>query len=306
MPHPHNIMSSLNLQLPSPVTQIFSPRLDTRKLQLFIKRDDLIHPIISGNKWRKLKYNLQQAQAEQQTCLLTFGGAWSNHIHATAAAGHYFGFDTIGIIRGEITSPLTATLQDAQDWGMQLHFVNRERYRHKTEKEFIAGLELQFGKFYLLPEGGNNILGMQGCAEIWNELNEDYDVICVDCGTGTTIAGIICGHKNPTQILGFSVLKGEDYLRNDVQAMLLRSNCQHHNWHINTDYHFGGYAKTTPGLLDFIKTFNQQHAIQLEPVYSAKMFYGLFDLIEKGYFKMGSKILAIHGGGLQGLRGYKL
>jgi len=299
-------MATPVFQLPSPVTQIFSPLLDARQLQLFIKRDDLIHPVISGNKWRKLKYNLQQAKAEQQPCLLTFGGAWSNHIHATAAAGYYFGFKTIGIIRGEATPVLSATLQDAKNWGMQLHFVNRENYRHKTEADFIADLKQRFGKFYLLPEGGSNALAIQGCAEIMSERDESYDVICADCGTGTTLAGIICGNQNQSQILGFSVLKNGEFLSHDVQSMLNNVHCNYNNWHINSDYHFGGYAKATPVLLKFIKNFNQQHGIQLEPVYSGKMFYGLFDLIEKGYFKPGSRMLAIHGGGLQGLRGYSL
>jgi 1-aminocyclopropane-1-carboxylate deaminase len=299
-------MATPAFQLPSPVTQIFSPLLDARQLQLFIKHDDLIHPVISGNKWRKLKYNLQQAKTEQQQCLLTFGGAWSNHIHATAAAGYYFGFQTIGIIRGETTPVLSATLQDAKNWGMQLHFVDRENYRHKTEAGFIADLKQRFGEFYLLPEGGSNALAMQGCAEIIGELNEPYDVLCIDCGTGTTLAGVICGNKDQSQVLGFSVLKGGNFLQHDVQAMLDTAHCNYSNWQINSDHHFGGYAKTTPGLFKFIKTFKQQHDIQLEPVYSGKMFYGLFDLIEKEFFKSGSRILAIHGGGLQGLRGYNL
>ncbi|HEX5636843.1 MAG TPA: pyridoxal-phosphate dependent enzyme [Gammaproteobacteria bacterium] len=299
-------MAIPTLQLPSPITQIFSPLLDARQLQLFIKRDDLIHPVISGNKWRKLKYNLQQAKKEQQSCLLTFGGAWSNHIHATAAAGNYFGFKTIGIIRGESPPTLSATLQDAQDWGMQLHFVNREQYRHKTEADFMAGLRQQFGNFYLLPEGGSNTLAMQGCAEIIDELTEPYDVLCVDCGTGTTLAGVICGNKDQTQVLGFSVLKGGDFLSPQVQSMLDKAHCHYHNWQINKDYHFGGYAKTTPALFEFMETFKLDHGVQLEPVYSGKMFYGIFDLIKKGYFKQGSRILALHGGGLQGLRGYNL
>lgn len=298
-------MALPDLLLPSPVTQLFSPLLESQQLQLFIKRDDLIHPVISGNKWRKLKYNLQQAKKEQQSCLLTFGGAWSNHIHATAAAGYYYGFNTIGIIRGETPPALSATLQDAQNWGMQLHFVNREQYRHKTETDFITSLRQQFGNFYLLPEGGSNTLAMQGCAEIIDELTESYDVLCVDCGTGTTLAGVICGNKDKANILGFSVFKGEDFLTHEVQIMLDNADCESNNWQINCGYHFGGYAKTTPGLFEFMKTFKRDHDIQLEPVYSSKMFYGIFDLIEKGHFKPGSRILAIHGGGLQGLRGYK-
>lgn len=299
-------MPTLALQIPSPVTQIFSPELERRQLQLFIKRDDLIHPVISGNKWRKLKYNLLQAQTEQQKCLLTFGGAWSNHIHATAAAGFHSGLNTIGIIRGEATTPFSATLQDAQNWGMKLHFIDRETYRNKNETVFLEKLKGEFGKFYLLPEGGSNSLAMQGCAEILGELNEPYDVICADCGTGTTLAGIISGNRNQSHIIGFSVLKGGDFLQPAVQEMLNNIHCDNRNWHINSDYHFGGYAKTTSALFEFMNDFRQQHAIQLEPVYSGKMFYGLFDLIKMDYFRQGSRILVLHGGGLQGLRGYNL
>lgn len=295
-----------DLQLPSPISQIFSPLLDSRQLQLFIKRDDLIHPVISGNKWRKLKYNLLQAQREQHHTLLTFGGAWSNHIHATAAAGYYYGFKTIGIIRGAAPETFSATLVDAQHWGMQLHFVNREQYRLKNTHSFITRLQQQFGDFYLLPEGGSNTLAIQGCGEIIDELTENYDVICVDCGTGTTLAGVICGNKDQAKVLGFSVLKGEDFLTREVQTMLNNAHCQYRNWQINNDYHFGGYAKTTPALFEFMNSFKRDHGIQLEPVYSGKMFYGVFDLIEKAYFRTGSRILVLHGGGLQGLRGYKL
>ena len=299
-------MATLALQLPSPITQIFSPLFTSKQLQVFIKRDDLIHPIISGNKWRKLKYNLQQAQRAQQNTLLTFGGAWSNHIHATAALGHYLGLQTIGIIRADAAQPLTAMLQDAQHWGMQLAFTTREHYRQKTQTNFINGLRQQYGDFYLIPEGGSNTLGMQGCAEIIDELTESYDVICIECGTGTTLAGVICGNKNQTQILGFSVLKGADLLSQEVQTMLNNAHCHYNNWQINNDYHFGGYAKTTPVLFEFMASFKRDHGVQLEPVYSGKMFYGLLDLIEKDYFKPGSRLVAIHGGGLQGLRGYKL
>jgi 1-aminocyclopropane-1-carboxylate deaminase/D-cysteine desulfhydrase-like pyridoxal-dependent ACC family enzyme len=292
--------------LPSPVQQIFSPLLEHKRIQLFIKRDDLIHPIISGNKWRKLQFNLQQAKAQPQHTLLTFGGVWSNHIHATAAAGKMFGLNTIGVIRGDAASPLSATLQDARDWGMRLHFVTRENYRRKHTAAFIDELHQRFGDFYVLPEGGCNREGVRGCAAMIDELTEHYDVVCVDVGTGTTLAGIITGLKERAHALGFAVLKGAEYLQSEIQTLLEEPARHYTRWQLNTDYHFGGYASTTPELLQFMKEFEHRHNIPLEPVYSAKMFFGIFDLIEKNYFKPGTRILAVHGGGLQGLRGFEL
>ncbi len=295
------------LTLPSPLSRLQHPLLESHDLHLSIKRDDLIHPHLQGNKWRKLKYNLQAARAAGHRTLLTFGGAWSNHIHATAAAGHYFGLRSIGIIRGERPPQLSPTLADAQRWGMQLHFIDRQSYREKHRDEFIASLHARFGEFYLIPEGGSNLAGIRGCGEIVDELEDDYDVICVDCGTGATLAGIINGLRGSGQVLGFAVLKGADFIRRDVEQYLQQLGTPTlDNWHINLDYHFGGYARTRPELMHFIQQFKQQHDIQLEPVYSAKMFYGIFDLIERDYFARGSRILALHSGGLQGLRGFQL
>lgn len=303
----HLSCMGLPLNLPSPVSQIDSALLRSKNITLHVKRDDLIHPIIQGNKWRKLKYNLELAKQRQQKTLLTFGGAFSNHIHATAAAGYCFGFETIGIIRGEAQTQLNPTLQDATDWGMQLHYVSRSDYRHKHEQSFIDSLKKQFGDFYLIPEGGSNIEAIRGCREIIDELNEDYDVICAATGTGATLAGIIAASNTTTSIIGFPALKNGQFLYTDIaQHLQLATGHSFDNWKLQLDYHFGGYAKTTAELIEFITSFEQQFDIALEPVYTGKMFYGIFDLIEKNHFKAGSKILAIHSGGLQGLRGYKL
>lgn len=295
------------LNLPSPITELTHPLLRDKRLRLSIKRDDLIHPHLQGNKWRKLRYNLESARQQEHKRLLTFGGAWSNHIHATAAAGHYFGFETIGIIRGEAGHGLTPTLQDAQAWGMQLNFIARDVYRKKHEAGFIEQLRRDFGDFYLIPEGGCNTAGMQGCEQIIEELPQHYDVVCVDCGTGATMAGIVNAACPASQVLGFAVLKNATFLYQDIQALINRDDIEmNHHWRLVLNYHFGGYAKTTQALIDFIHRFKHEHGIQLEPVYSAKMFYGLFELIEQDYFNAGAHILAVHSGGLQGLRGFKL
>ena len=298
---------TLNLQLPSPVTQIHDRLLDQKNIKLFIKRDDLIHPHIQGNKWRKLKYNLIDASTRNLDTLLTFGGAFSNHVHATAAAGHLLGFKTIAIIRGEESLPLNPTLQDATDWGMKINYICRSQYREKSSAEFIKQLKQQYGDFFLIPEGGSNSNALTGCEELTKELDEDYDFVCAACGTGATLAGIIRGLTNRSKTLGFSILKGDDYIEQEINNFLGNANTSRQfNWAINTDYHFGGYAKTNRQLNSFIMEFYSKYNIQLEPVYTGKMFYGLFDLIKQDYFEAETKILAIHTGGLQGLRGFKL
>ncbi|MCW8910143.1 MAG: pyridoxal-phosphate dependent enzyme [Gammaproteobacteria bacterium] len=298
---------TLNLQLPSPVTQIHDSLLEQKKIKLFIKRDDQIHPHIQGNKWRKLKYNLIAARSKKFDTLLTFGGAFSNHIHATAAAGHYLNFKTIGIIRGEETLPLNPTLQDAINWGMELNYISRSQYREKSSAEFIEQLKHKHGNFFLIPEGGSSSYALKGCEEIIKELDEDYDYVCAACGTGATLAGIISGLNNKSKTLGFPILKAGTYIEQEVNNFLKKNNRTNlNNWKIEKNYHFGGYAKTTGELISFIIDFHEKHNIRLDPVYTAKMFYGLFDLIEKDYFKPETRIIAIHTGGLQGLRGFNL
>jgi len=272
---------------------------------LFVKREDLVDYELGGNKWRKMKYNLEAAAQQKHDTLLTFGGAYSNHIYATAAAGKRLGFRSIGIIRGEAQQPLNPTLQFASDCGMQIEYVDRASYRRKTETEFIQTLKDRHGRFYLLPEGGSSSLALKGCAEIIEELDEEFDYICSACGTGGTLAGLISGLNTQQKAIGFAVLKGGDFLSSNIQNFLRQVDIEPvASWEIKTDYHFGGYAKTKTELWNFIEQFKKDFDIPLDGVYTGKMFYGLFDSIKKGYFPKGSRIIAIHTGGLQGSLGF--
>lgn len=301
---PQQPFNLTELNLPSPVTQIHNSLLKEKQVQLFIKRDELIHPVIQGNKWRKLKYNLIEALNTQKNTLLSFGGAYSNHLHALAAAGKHFNFETIGIIRGEQHTPPNPCIQDMIDWGMQLKYVTRAEYKNKTHTDFINNLHQQFGKFYLIPEGGNNAEGKKGCAELLDELEADYDFICSEVGSGTMLSSLIINNKKPqTRFIGFAVMKNPQ-LDEEIKTGLKSNSRNNTQWEINHQYHFGGFAKTTRELNEFIINFKQDYDIQLEPVYSGKMLYGILDLIKQEFFKRGSRILAIHGGGLQGIRGY--
>jgi len=272
-------------------------------ISLEIKREDLLHPFISGNKFRKLKYNLLQAKAENQETVLTFGGAYSNHIAAVAYAGKEQGFKTIGVIRGEELGDKIAenpTLQFAQDCGMQFEFVTRENYRLKTEPDFIANLEQKFGSFYLVPEGGTNEYAIKGCEEILTEDDADFDFVCCAVGTGGTISGISNSTLSHQKVLGFPALKG-DFLKDEIRKFATNQ-----NWELVTDYHFGGYGKVTEELIEFINQFYKQTQVPLDPIYTGKMVFGVIDLIEKNYFPCNSKILLIHTGGLQGIQGMNL
>jgi len=278
-------------------------QLSTNSVSVSIRREDLIHPIISGNKFRKLKYNLVQAKAENQDALLTFGGAFSNHIAAVAFAGKEQGFKTIGVIRGdELESKISEnpTLQFAQECGMQFKFITREAYRHKTEADFIENLKHEFGSFYLVPEGGTNELAVKGCQEILTKEDADFDFVCCAVGTGGTISGIINSILPHQKVLGFPALKG-DFLKEDIRKF-----AQKDNWEVITDYHFGGYGKVNPELIAFINEFYEVNRIPLDPIYTAKMVFGVMDLIQKNYFPENAKILLIHTGGIQGIAGMNL
>ncbi|MBO3117015.1 1-aminocyclopropane-1-carboxylate deaminase/D-cysteine desulfhydrase [Winogradskyella sp. DF17] len=273
------------------------------KIKLVLRREDLIHPIVSGNKFRKLKYNLVEAKNLGYANLLTFGGAYSNHIASTAYAGKQSGLKTIGIIRGaDLHNKIdhNPTLSFAKENGMKLHFVRREAYRRKDQQEFLDKLKSQFGEFYLLPEGGTNTLAVKGCEEILIKEDYDYDFICCAVGTGGTIAGIINSAQTQQKVLGFPALKG-DFIRNDIRKF-----AQQKNWEIITDYHFGGYAKINADLISFINRFKAKYGIPLDPIYTGKMMYGILDLMERGFFPKDAKILAIHTGGLQGIAGMNI
>ncbi|HLT32922.1 MAG TPA: pyridoxal-phosphate dependent enzyme [Aquaticitalea sp.] len=270
---------------------------------LSLKPDYLIHPTISGNKSRKLKYNLLEAKKLNKTTLLTFGGAYSNHIAATAAAGKEFGFATIGVIRGkELADKIDTnpTLKFAQACGMIFKFVSREVFREKASEEFLMQLHEEFGNFYLLPEGGTNALAVKGCEEILTMDDAEFDFICCPVGTGGTISGLINSSLPHQKILGFPALKG-DFLREEIAKFTSKS-----NWNLVNDYHFGGYAKINRELISFINEFKANYGIPLDPIYTGKMMFGIFDLMAKGYFPNESKILAIHTGGLQGIDGMNL
>ena len=302
----------------SPLQKLQSPFLDKANVQLFVKRDDLIHPQFGGNKWRKLKYNLQHATNKNFDTLLTFGGAWSNHIYATAAAGKHFGFNTIGLIRGEKHAPLNTTLSFAEECGMQLHYIDRKQYRQKNDASFQKKIIEQFGNVYILPEGGSNSLAIRGCEEIIQEvnsqINKPFDVICCASGTGATLAGMISAIEAEEPIpkkfaIGFSVLKNGEFLTTEVNNFLNNGVADHllsDNWRIETNFHFGGYAKINDELIQFMRDFQAQYNIALDAVYTAKMFYGLFALIKSNAFKPGSVIVAVHSGGIQGNKGFNL
>lgn len=276
--------------------QVPDQHIEYRHQRISIKRLDLIHPQISGNKFFKLKYNLLAARQQGFEKVLTFGGAYSNHIAATAFASHKFGFQSLGMIRGEELAqrPLNPTLATAQQFGMQLEFISRNAYRQKDQPDFLQHLQQQYPDFYLIPEGGTNALAIQGCREILTAEDAQFDLICCTVGTGGTFAGLIEASQQHQQLLGFSALKG-DFLTHEVAQLTTKR-----NWRILDDYCCGGYAKTTPELIQFIQTFEQRYNIPLEQVYTGKMLRGIFDLIDQDKIGPDQKILLIHTGGLQG------
>jgi 1-aminocyclopropane-1-carboxylate deaminase len=285
----HSLVENQQIALPFP-----------NEISLYLKREDLIHPFVSGNKFRKLKYNLLKAKEEKKTKLITFGGAFSNHIAAVAYAGKENNFETIGIIRGEeLESQIdeNPTLRFAQECGMIFQFVTREEYKNKTTDLFLEKLKIRYGDFYLIPEGGSNSLAIKGCEEILTEEDSQFSHICCSIGTGGTISGLINSAHLNQKIIGFPSLKG-DFLSEDIRKFAVKS-----NWELQSDYHFGGYGKINEVLVRFINDFFEQTKIPLDPIYTSKMMFGIVDLIKKGYFPEGSKILAIHTGGLQGIKG---
>lgn len=271
-----------------------------KSISVTIKREDLLHPVVSGNKFRKLKYNLLQAKVEHKETLLTFGGAFSNHIAAVAYAAQEQGFRSVGVVRGdELNEKIDSnpTLQFAKECGMQFEFVSREAYRHKTEVAFLEELKAKFGDFYLVPEGGTNALAIKGCQEILTEEDAKFDYICCAVGTGGTISGIINSALSHQKVLGFPALKG-NFLQDEIRIF-----AENDNWELINDYHFGGYAKINEELVHFINQFYEDTKIPLDPVYTGKMVFGVLDLIQKDFFPAHSNILLIHTGGLQGIFG---
>ncbi|MEH2123738.1 1-aminocyclopropane-1-carboxylate deaminase/D-cysteine desulfhydrase [Nostoc sp.] len=289
-----------------PLQQINSEIARHAGVELYVLRLDLMHPWVNGNKWFKLKYNLLEAKEKNFTTLLTFGGAYSNHIYATAAAGNLFGFRTIGVIRGEERLPLNATLSFAVQQGMQLVYLNREMYRQRNTPALEEYLRQSFGEVFIIPEGGSNLNGVRGCIEIIDR--PAFNHICVACGTATTLAGIALSLHEGQRAIAFPVLKNGAFLAQEIESLLtnyLASNLptpynSPASWELVCDYHFGGYAKVNDELLLFSQQFTQEHGVPLDYVYTAKMFYGVMDLLQQGFFCRGDRLLLVHTGGLQG------
>jgi len=264
--------------------------------EITVKREDLLHSTISGNKFRKLKYNLMHAKQEGFNTLLTFGGAFSNHLTATAAGGKIMGFRTIGVLRGE-ERKWNSSLQFCKDQGMTLYPISRTDYREKHLPKLIARLKKKFGVFYALPEGGSNSLAVKGCKEILKEKDTQFDVIACSVGTGGTLAGLIESAQPYQKIMGFSALRNQN-LKVEISKWTSKQ-----NWTINYDYTFGGYAKVSIELIEFINSFNKNFKTPLDPIYTGKLLFGIFDLIKNKQWSSGKKILIIHTGGLQGIDG---
>lgn len=293
----------------SPLQAIKHPLLTQKQIFLSIKRDDLLHPDVSGNKWRKLKYNLIHAHQSGYQHLLSFGGAYSNHIHALAAACYHLNLKCSAIIRGEAHFANNPTLTDARSWGMDLHFVDRKTYRLREQSDYLLKLQKQFPDALIIPEGGSNKQALLGVAEIVEELfvesQREIDHLFTATGSAGTLSGLINGVKKQqmdTKVHGIAVLKGADYLLDKVQNFI---NQESTNWYLHSQFHHGGYAKITPELKLFCQTFTQATGVPIEPIYTGKMFYALWQLIEQDYFHKGEHIVALHTGGLQGLAGLK-
>ncbi|HKK77893.1 MAG TPA: pyridoxal-phosphate dependent enzyme [Saprospiraceae bacterium] len=295
----------------SPLVSFQADWLRERDIRCWVKRDDLLalpvkgDPLaFSGNKWRKLKWNLVEAARQGHQQLLSFGGAFSNHIVALAAAGYLFGFQTVGVIRGECPEPLNPSLAFAKKCGMQLHFISRSDYRRKNEASFQQVLQSQVGDSYMIPEGGSNALALKGTAEladtIKRQLGELPEGIHLCCGTGGTAAGLIQGLGGASQVFGYSVLKG-DFHEKEIESFLDENP---KNWHIHTEFHHGGYAKTTSALLGFIREFPDHYGFYIDPIYTGKLFWAFRQKVLRGQIPGGSRHVLIHSGGLQGIRGY--
>lgn len=299
--------------------KIQHPLFEKYNLDVRVKRDDMLHDIISGNKWRKLKYNLAQLKKHNYQGALTFGGSYSNHIHAFAYACRQENIPCIGVIRGEADYANNFTLSWARHWGMQCHFVDRKTYRRRFDTDFINELNALYPQHFIIPEGGSNSLAIAGVAEIITELanQADFDTLITPVGSGGTLAGLISGdsvannaqcenkqHKNTQhKILGVAVLKQAEYLINEVKCLLTPEGLKHKNWQLLTSLHRGGYGKFSAADVERILAFNKQTGITFEPMYSGKMVLALLDLISQGYFSPQERIILLHTGGLQGLGG---
>jgi len=297
-----------NFQLPSVEQDVPSAFLNEKGIQITIKRDDLIHDEVSGNKWRKLKWNIDNAIQSERATILTFGGAHSNHIAASAAAAKLHGLKSIGIIRGEEVDLENPTLKKAAENGMEIYRVSRSEFREIEDRDYIESLRHRFGPFYLIPQGGQNHYGVQGCSEIMSELTREYDRIFVACGTATTLSGMAIANKIGADIYGVSALKGGDFLFETVKSYVRKTFNDAETEedilskiHLITDTHFGGYAKIKPELIRFMRNFAAETGVKLDPVYTGKTAFAMYDLAKKIDLSKTENWLLIHSGGMQGI-----
>lgn len=298
--------SHLIYQEQTPIQKVVLPLQSAVNCDIFMKRDDLIHPVVSGNKWRKLKYNVEQAKLKRKQGILTFGGAFSNHLVATAAACHQAGLQSIGIVRGEEADLNNPTLKACRDFGMEVKPISRGEYGLKNDEEYLGNLKLNCSTYYIVPEGGSNYYGVMGAAEVIGKPERNFEIVAGAVGTGTSLAGLLLGTQEHQQVLGFTAVKNGGYLKEEVENLLMRSLMDEETVSdlmekltLVTDYHFGGFAKADETLAQFIREFKKTNNIQLDAIYNGKMMYGLNDMIQTENWK-GKKILAIHCGGLQG------
>jgi len=294
----------------SELQPLHHPLFTQHNVRVQVKRDDIIHPIISGNKWRKLKYNLAHVQHNKNiNGVLSFGGSYSNHIHALAFACYQHKIQCVGVIRGEEKYANNFTLTWARHWGMQLHFVDRKTYRRRHDADYLVQLQQKFPNYFIVPEGGSNELAISGVAEIINELSQqtDFDTLMTPTGSGGTLAGLIAGDCDSCscshRVLGVAVLKEADYLVDIIKSLLPDSAKHHDNWQLLTDFHRGGYAKFSPFDATRILEFNHVTGVDFEPVYSGKMVLAFLDLLEQGFFSQRESIVLLHTGGMQGIGG---
>ncbi len=287
-----------------PIEPFNHPLLLQHDVSIFIKRDDLLHSVVSGNKLYKLMLNLEQFKREDKKTLITFGGAYSNHLHATAFMGRRLGIQTVAIVRGEQLVPLNPTLKDCTDWGMIIEPVSRGLYRQKHQAPEIQSIIDKYPSPYVVPEGGANRLGVLGAAKMLDDVDqESLDIVVVACGTGVTMAGLISGCEPHVRVIGFPALKAEKWMGDEVRGWLGVITCANNNWALQHGFHFGGYGKTKPDLLEFMGDMEAGYNLLLDPIYTGKAFYGLLKMIENGEIARGSNVLFIHSGGLQGRRG---
>ncbi len=287
----------------SPVQEIQHPLLEQKKIKLAIKRDDLLHPVISGNKWRKLKYNLINMKSKGCDSFVTFGGAFSNHLYASAMACKTFNLTGHAIIRGPHIDENNPTIKMAHACGMNLYAVNRKTYKLRHEPAFLKNLQTEFPNSAIIPEGGTNKAALSGVVELAKSLPQSDYVICAT-GSGGTIAGLAKGCPHNTQVIGIAVLKQASYLNQDI-AQLLTDNHRGAPWQLLTDHHYGGYGKFTDDVWTFCQLMKQTYQLPLEPIYTGKMLFAVWQLISRDYFPQGSSIIVIHTGGLQGLDGLR-